>query len=177
MKILMVLTYYYPHWTGLTAYAGRLAEGLAARGHHVTVIASRNKPDLLEREVLNGVNVVRLQPLLRLSRGQVMPAFVHTVASLMPEHDIVQVHTPMLETALVGLLAHRAGRKMLMTHHGDLTMPSGLYNQFVQLTVGGLQSSRRTAGGRHQHALPGLCRSLGLSASPPLQDRCHLPHL
>ena len=29
MKILMVLTYYHPHWTGLTAYAKRLAEGLA----------------------------------------------------------------------------------------------------------------------------------------------------
>lgn len=28
---------------------------------------------------------------------------------------------------------------MLMTHHGDLTMPSGLWNQFVQLTVGRLQ--------------------------------------
>ena len=29
MRILMVLTYYHPHWTGLTAYAKRLAEGLA----------------------------------------------------------------------------------------------------------------------------------------------------
>jgi glycosyltransferase involved in cell wall biosynthesis len=53
----------------------------------------------------------------------------------------VQVHTPMLETALVGRLAHRAGRKMLMTHHGDLTMPAGLWNQFVQLTVGSLQDA------------------------------------
>ena len=30
MKILSILSYYYPHWTGLTAYAKRLAEGLAS---------------------------------------------------------------------------------------------------------------------------------------------------
>ncbi|MHB1318254.1 MAG: glycosyltransferase family 4 protein [Anaerolineae bacterium] len=141
MKILMVLTYYYPHWTGLTAYAGRLAEGLAARGHRVTVVTSQHSPGLPRHEVLNGVNVVRLRPLFRLSRGQVMPGFVRTMNALIREHDIVQVHTPMLETALVGWLAHRAGRKMLMTHHGDLTMPAGLWNQFVQRTVGSLQDA------------------------------------
>jgi len=31
MKILTAITYYYPHWTGLTAYAQRLAEGLFRR--------------------------------------------------------------------------------------------------------------------------------------------------
>ena len=30
----------------------------------------------------------------------------------------------MLETWLVGVLAHRRGRKMVMTHHGDLVMPA-----------------------------------------------------
>jgi glycosyltransferase involved in cell wall biosynthesis len=146
MRILMVLTYYYPHWTGLTAYAGRLAEGLTERGHAVTVVTSQHSADLPEREVLNGVTVVRLRPLLRLSRGQVMPSFIRTVGALIRQNDVVQVHTPMLETALVGRLAHRAGHKMLMTHHGDLTMPAGLWNQFVQLTVGSLQDAgARTA--------------------------------
>ncbi|MBC7234728.1 MAG: glycosyltransferase family 4 protein [Chloroflexi bacterium] len=136
MKILMALTYYYPHWTGLTAYAQRLAEGLAARGHQVTVVCSRHNPALAAEEVHNGVRIVRLRPLLRLSRGQVMPAFISTVNRLVREHDVVQVHTPMLETWLVGILAHRHGRKMVMTHHGDLVMPAGLWNQFVQKTVG-----------------------------------------
>jgi glycosyltransferase involved in cell wall biosynthesis len=52
------------------------------------------------------------------------------------DHDIVQAHTPMLETWAVGLLAHRAGRPLVMTNHGDLVMPAGLWNQFVQRTVG-----------------------------------------
>ncbi len=140
MKILTTITYYYPHWTGLTAYAQRLAEGLAARGHQVTVLASLCEPGLAAEDEHNGVRIVRLRSLFRLSRGQVMPAFPLMVNRLLYEHDVVQVHTPMLETGLVGALAHRAGRKMLVTHHGDLVMPSGFWNQFVQLTVGYLQN-------------------------------------
>jgi glycosyltransferase involved in cell wall biosynthesis len=136
MKILMALTYYYPHWTGLTAFAQRMAEGLAARGHQVTVVTSWYRRDLPREEVHHGVGIVRVPTLLRLSRGQVMPSFPAVVHRLVREHDVVQVHTPMLETWLVGALAHRAGRKMLMTHHGDLVMPAGLWNQFVQKTVG-----------------------------------------
>ena len=80
MKILMALTYYYPHWTGLTAFAVRLAEGLAARGHQVTVVTSRYQRALAREEVHNGVRIVRVQPVLRLSRGQVMPATQSWVA-------------------------------------------------------------------------------------------------
>ena len=139
MKILTVLTYYYPHWTGLTAYARRIAEGLAARGHQVTVVTSRFRRDLPLEEEHRGVHIVRLPSAFRLSRGQVMPSFIPVVDRLVREYDVVQVHTPMLETWLVGMLAHRAGKKMLMTHHGDLVMPSGLWDRFVQLTVGFMQ--------------------------------------
>lgn len=135
MRILTTLTYYYPHWTGLTTFAVRIAEGLAARGHEVTVLTSQHTPELAREEEHNGVRIVRLKPLLRLSRGQVMPGFPAAVTRLIRAHDVVQVHTPMLETALVARLAHRAGRRMLLTHHGDLIMPAGLYNQIVQTGV------------------------------------------
>ena len=136
MKILTAITYYYPHWTGLTAFARRMAEGLIARGHQVTVVTSRYRPDLPREELHNGVRIVRLPSWLRLSRGQVMPGFLSAVSRLVREHDVVQVHTPMLEVWLVAALAHRAGRKMLMTHHGDLVMPAGVGNQLVQRAVG-----------------------------------------
>lgn len=136
MKLLVVLTYYYPHWTGLTAYAQRLAEGLAARGHQVTVLTSRFRRDLAPEAEHGGVRIVRVPGWFRLSRGQVMPGLLMALNRLMREHDVVQVHTPMLETWLVGALAHRAGRKMLMTHHGDLVMPAGMWNQLVQKAVG-----------------------------------------
>jgi len=136
MKILMALTYYHPHWTGLTAYAQRLAEGLAGKGHQVTVATSRYRKDLAPEEVHNGVRIVRVPAVFRLSRGRVMPTFPWVMNRLVREHDVVQVHTPMLETWLVGVLAHKAGRKMLVTHHGDLVMPVTAWDQFVQRTVG-----------------------------------------
>jgi glycosyltransferase involved in cell wall biosynthesis len=136
IKILVVITYYYPHWTGLTAFAQRMAEGLAARGHQVTVLTCRYREDLPLEDMHNGVRIVRIPGWFRLSRGQVMPGFIPALMRLMREHDVVQTHTPMLETWLVGMVAHRMGRKMLMTHHGDLVMPAGFFNQFVQKTVG-----------------------------------------
>lgn len=132
MRVLVALTYYYPHWTGLTAYAQRLAEGLAARGHEVTVATSRFRRDLAPEEIHQGVHIIRLRSWLRLSRGQVTPALLPLVRRMMNRCDVVQTHTPFLETWPIGMLAHRAGKKMLMTHHGDLVMPAGLWDQFVQ---------------------------------------------
>ena len=135
MKNLMILTYYYPHWTGLTAYAQRLAEGLVRKGHEVTVLTSRFSRDLPLREVHNGVTVVRLPMLARLSRGVIMPTFPFVANRLIRQHDVVQVHTPMLETFLVGLLGRLAGKRLLITHHGDLVMPDGVFEQSVEKAV------------------------------------------
>lgn len=132
MKLLMVLTYYYPHWTGLTAHAVKIAEGLAARGVQVTVLTTRHKPELARDELLNGVRVIRLQPIGRFSRGMVTPALPLAAANLIPRHDLVQIHTPLPEAPLIGLLCRSLGRPMLMTHHGDLVMPPGPMNHFIQ---------------------------------------------
>ncbi len=135
MKILVILTYYYPHWTGLTAYAKRLAEGFVARGHQVTVLTSRHDRSLPLYEELNGVRIVRLPPLFRLSRGVIMPGFPNALRRLIPQHDVVQVHTPILEAQLITTIGRWARRPVLLTHQGDLVMPAGLINQFIERVV------------------------------------------
>jgi len=135
MKILVFLTYYHPHWTGLTAYAKRLAEGMAARGHTVTVLTAQHEKSLPLRETHNGVNIVRLPTTGRISRGVLMPSFPTTTARLIAQHDLVQIHTPMLETVFVTALARLQGKPSVITHHGDLVMPAGLFNQFVGFTT------------------------------------------
>jgi glycosyltransferase involved in cell wall biosynthesis len=178
MKILVFLTYYHPHWTGLTAYAKRLAEGMAARGHTVTVVAARHAPELPLKDSLNGVSIVRLSPLGRLSRGVIMPAFPVVAARLIAHNDIVQIHTPMLETALVTALARLMGKPSVITHHGDLVMPSGLFNQIVlvgtrtSMTVGLHLSSRVTVHsadyGRHSAFLSPIAHKLD-AIYPPIE--------
>ncbi len=142
MKILLTLTFYHPHWTGLTAYAKRIAEGLVARGHTVTVLTSQHSADLPREELINGVRVLRLPYAAQVSRGVLMPGFPITVARLIAEHDIVQMHTPMLETMLVAGLARALSTPSLITHHGDLVMPAGLFNSVVQKSM----ASTMTAG-------------------------------
>ena len=138
MKILTVLTYYAPHWTGLTKHAVLVAEQLAARGHDVTVLCAQHAPHLPKVELRNGVRVVRLKPLARFSRGVVAPAFPATLARLLGEHEAVQMHTPLPEALLVATLCRLLGRRLVMTHHGDVVMPSGLTNWFVQRAAFGL---------------------------------------
>lgn len=150
MRILIALTYYAPHWTGLTAVAQAVAEGMAARGHAVTVLTSRFRSELPTEEDLNGVHVVRLPALMRISRGMVMPAFPSTARRLAAEHDVVQIHTPMLEAALLTRIAHQAGARAVITHHGDLVMPARPFDQFVQMIVTGML---RQAFGRADRAV------------------------
>ncbi|KPL21749.1 MAG: hypothetical protein AMJ93_08885 [Anaerolineae bacterium SM23_84] len=135
MRILTVLTYYLPHWTGLTAYARLLAEGLARRGHEVTVLTARYGKELPKEEVHKGVRIVRLEPLMRLSRGVIMPAFPWAAYRLIKEHDVIQMHTPLLESPLITALASRLGKRVVFTHHGDLVMPSSPFEQFVERVV------------------------------------------
>jgi len=132
VKILTVLTYYYPHWTGLTAHAVRVAEGLAGLGHEVTVLTARHAPDLPRDEVINGVRVVRLQPVARFSRGMVTPTFPYAAARLIAASDVVQIHTPLPEALIVAGLCRAQRKPLVMTHHGDVVMPAGAKNQALQ---------------------------------------------
>jgi len=132
VKILTVLTYYHPHWTGLTAHAVRVAEGLVERGHEVTVLTARHSPELPLRERVRGVDVVRLPAVGRFSRGMVTPTFPLAAARLIAPSDVVQIHTPLPEALLVALLCRALRRPLLMTHHGDLVMPAGAANLLLE---------------------------------------------
>lgn len=133
----MCLLYYVPHRTGLTIHVQRVAEELARRGHTVTVLTARYKLSLpRDDEMYNGVRVVRLwTPPIPISRGMVMPAYPWAALGLILQHDVVSIHTPMLETALVSVLAGIAGRQVVATHHGDLVLPKGAFNQFIAWTM------------------------------------------
>ena len=136
LKILMLLLYYHPHSTGLTHYVKVVAEELVRRGHEVTVVASRHTNlTPLGESALNGVRVIRLWAPIRISRGLLMPNYPWRIYQLMRTHDVVNIHIPLLETALVAMLASIVGVKVIPTHHGDLILPSGLFNRIITKVV------------------------------------------
>lgn len=132
MRVLSTLTYYHPHWTGLTVLARRFAEGLAERGHDVTVLASRHDPALPAREELGGVRIVRVPTRGRVSRTVIMPGFPVELVRQVARADVVHLHTPMPEAALVAGVARLLRTPTLITHHGDVVMPSGAVNGVIQ---------------------------------------------
>lgn len=132
LRILAALQYYLPHRTGVPIHVQRVAEALVQRGHQVTILAARHSIDLPRDETINGVRIVRLWAPIRVSRGMVMPAYPWAAWGLIRVHDVVWLHTPMLETSLMALLTRLAGKQLIATHHGDLILPPGLFNRFVR---------------------------------------------
>ncbi len=125
MRILIVLTYYRPHTSGLTIYAERLAKALVRRGHAVTVMTSQYDPSLPREETVEGVRIVRVPVLFRISKGVVMPSFGSTANRLVLTHDVVQLHLPQFDAAGVALRGRLLRKPTVITYHCDLLMPPG----------------------------------------------------
>lgn len=138
MKVLIVLTYYRPHTSGLTIYAERLARGLAARGHQVTVLTSRFDRSCPIDTVEDGVRVVRAPVLFRVSKGVIMPTFGWLATRLVREHDVISLHLPQFDAAGVAARGHLMGKPTVLTYHSDLKLPPGLFNRLVNQVVHGM---------------------------------------
>lgn len=136
LHIMISLLYYFPHRTGLTIHVQRVAEELVRRGHDVTVLTARYSDKLKRDEDMhNGVRVIRLWAPIHISRGMIMPAYPWAAYLLMKQSDIVSIHTPMMETALVAFLAKLAGVNVVATHHGDLVLPDSPMNRLIRKTI------------------------------------------
>ncbi|MBI1818542.1 MAG: glycosyltransferase family 4 protein [Deltaproteobacteria bacterium] len=142
MRILIALTYYRPHVSGLTIYAQRLAQGLAQRGHTVTVLTSRFNPTLPVRErEMDGVEIVRVPVAASVSKGVIMPLFPFYAATFIRRHDVVNAHMPQFEAALLAGLGRTMRRGVVLTYQCDLSMPPGWLNRVVETSLAPLNEA------------------------------------
>ena len=135
MRILTVLTYYRPHTSGLTIYAERLARAFVKRGHQVTVMTTRYDKSLPREEIMDGVRVIRVPVILRISKGVIAPTFGLVATKLVWQHDVIQLHLPQFDAPGVALRARMFGKPVTLTYHCDLLLPPSLFNRFVNLVV------------------------------------------
>jgi len=135
LRVLIVLTYYRPHTSGLTIYAERLARGLATRGHQVTVLTSRFDRSCPLNAMEDGVRVVRAPVLFRLSKGVIMPTFGLMATRLVQEHDVISLHLPQFDAAGVAARGRLMGKPTVLTYHCDLKLPPGPFNWLVNQVV------------------------------------------
>ncbi len=135
MRILHVLSYYRPHISGLTIYVERLARGLVRAGHQVTVLTSQYDPALPLRDAQDGVSIVRVPVILRLSKGVIMPAFGIAARKLIRTHDIVHAHLPQFDGAGLSINARLFRKPALLTYHCDIQLPPALLNRVVHPVI------------------------------------------
>ena len=135
MKILTVLTYYRPHTSGLTIYAERLARALVRRGHQVTVMTAQYDASLPREENMDGVKIIRIPVMFRLSKGVIAPTFGWAATRLVADHDVVQLHLPQFDAPGVAFRGRLFGKPTILTYHCDLRLPPGLFNRLVNLVV------------------------------------------
>ena len=135
MKILTVLTYYRPHTSGLTIYAERLAKAFIKRGHEVTVMTTQYDPSLPREELMDGVKVIRVPVVFRVSKGVIAPTFGLVATKLVWQHDVVQMHLPQFDAPGVALRGRLFGKPAVLTYHCDLQLPTGSFNRIVNMVV------------------------------------------
>ncbi|GAB7045452.1 glycosyltransferase family 4 protein [Catenuloplanes indicus] len=125
--VTVALTYYLPYMSGVTHAAQTVAEGLAARGWKVAVIASRHDRATPARERINGVDVYRAPVLGQITRAQVSPAYPMQAARLARRSSVLLLNLPMAEGAALARLA--APTPIISILHIDLYLPPGMLNR------------------------------------------------
>lgn len=135
MKLLVALTYYRPHTSGLTIYVERLARALADRGHAVTVLTSQYDRSLPRWEHLHGVDVIRVPVAFRVSKGVIMPSFGFLATRLVRAHDVLSLHLPQFDASGLALRGRLMKKPVALTYHCDLTLPPGPFNRLVDRVV------------------------------------------
>ena len=135
MRILIVLTYYRPHTSGLTIYAERLAKAFAKRGHQVTVLTSQFDKSTPRDEIKDGVHIIRVPVLFRISKGVIMPTFGAVANKLVLEHDVIQLHLPQFDAAGIALRGRLLKKATVVTYHCDLLMPKGIISWLANQAI------------------------------------------
>jgi glycosyltransferase involved in cell wall biosynthesis len=131
MRILTTLTYYRPHYSGLTIYAERLARALVERGHQVTVLTSRYDLNLPARENRDGVQIIRPHVLMHVSKGVLMPTMFYWAWVNIRRADIVHLHLPQLDAAYIALISRLMNKPVVLTYHCDLLLPRGFIHSIA----------------------------------------------
>jgi glycosyltransferase involved in cell wall biosynthesis len=135
MRVLIALTYYRPHVSGLSIYAERLGRALARRGHQVTVLTSRFDRSLPARQTVDGVTIVRPPVALRVSKGVIMPTIGWWATRLALTHDVLSIHLPQFDAPGIALRGRLFGKPAILTYHSDLSLPPTPFNRLANQVV------------------------------------------
>jgi glycosyltransferase involved in cell wall biosynthesis len=132
MKILISVSYYAPHISGLTNSIKNLAEGLAQKGHNVNVLTTQHKKNLKPYEVIEKVHVERVAYLFKLQKGFIAPLLLIAMARKVQGADCVLINLPQLEGVFVALLGKLFQKKVVSVYACEVSLPKSFISPVIE---------------------------------------------
>lgn len=163
MRVLQIYKDYPPVLGGIEGHLELLAEGLAARGHEVTVLVSGQGRATAVSE-RRGVRVVAAGRVATVASAPLSPALPALLARERPE--LIHLHHPYPPGDAAALLAGR-GAPLVVTYHSDIVRQRRLGAAVAPLVRGTLRRAARIIA-----TSPAYIRSSPMLA--PLASRCRV---
>jgi glycosyltransferase involved in cell wall biosynthesis len=134
MKIMIVSPYFYPKVGGLENYALNIAKGLKSQRHDVFVVTSNHEGRKRTSEKVQGLRVIRLPRLFKLSNTPINPLWRWQLKKIIKQEkpDVINAHTPVPYIADMAIRA-AGNTPVVLTYHNDLVKSHGLGKYLAQL--------------------------------------------
>lgn len=131
MKILHVGKYYYPYAGGMESVVKDICEGLAEKGHDVTVLCSHEQASTQE-EIINGVRIIRL-PRTGVVFGQnINPTMAIKLQEIAASFDLIHFHCPNPQAEFLALTLPKS-IPMVATYHSDIVRQKTLLKAYAPI--------------------------------------------
>ncbi|HWY79974.1 MAG TPA: glycosyltransferase family 4 protein [Candidatus Sulfotelmatobacter sp.] len=122
MKILISSSYYAPHISGLTNSIKNLAELLAKKDYKISVLTTQHNKNLAKKEIIKGVNVVRVSYLFKIHKGFFMPYFSLVALRAIQKADQVIIGLPQMEGCFIALVAKLMRKRLHVIYTCEVTV-------------------------------------------------------
>ena len=139
MRILHLYKDYFPVLGGIENHIKCLAEGMAGRGHDVSVLVTNTgRGDVAE--TVNGVQVVKVSRYFNISSAPIGLGMAGELRRLGRDAQIVHLHAPYPPGELAQLLV-AAGQRTVITWHSDIVKQAGLLRFYAPFLRAALQQA------------------------------------
>jgi glycosyltransferase involved in cell wall biosynthesis len=135
MKILISTPYFLPNISGITYYVDKLAKGLSAKKHQISILTTQHKKELKKYERIGKIDIVRLKPIIRIGKGLITPSIIWQGIKLVKQHEVIICNLPQIESAYLAFWAKIFGKKIILIHHTDLSFWPGIKNKIIDGSV------------------------------------------
>lgn len=135
MNILFFSPYYYPYISGVTTYPSHLFEKLKT-SHKVTILTF-SLPQAKQNEDLDGVAIVRMPYLLKVSKGFISLQSISAFYTHAKNADTVMLNLPNAEGVFLAIIAKIMKKRIISLFHCDVILGSSAKERIVEFILRG----------------------------------------